>query len=439
MMHFNFIRPLLLVLLISFFIPRLSAQEPAEIIPPTDACYECHIDMDLDQDEVNQLFTHYLNDIHFQRGLLCSDCHGGDPEAFDEEDDAMWENDTYLGEISPNGEIAMCGKCHSDPAFMRKYSVSVSTDQESQYWTSKHGQSLKEGNLKVATCTDCHGVHGILAVDNPNSSVYDSNVPKTCSMCHSSESYMKGILETTSQYDDYVKSVHGKALLEREEISAPACNDCHGNHGAAPPEVSSINEICGSCHAQNRDLFQKSHLASVFKKEGLPQCESCHGNHYIVKPSDDFLNWESASGAVCLKCHEDGGKAKLLADQLFHVIDSLKINLDSAKVLIEKAEIKGMEISDLYFELEDAHNALIHSRTSVHSFDSTFVRSTAQPGFVASNNAKIGAKKALEEFEFRRFGLFVASFIITLLVILLYLKVKVFEKMKEKEKKNEKI
>jgi len=401
---------------------------------PDDACYQCHIEMDIDQDDEDRLFTNYLNDIHVEKGFSCADCHGGDPEAFDDEDESMWDNDSYLGELSAKDEIQMCGKCHSDPVFMRNYSVSVSVDQETQYWTSGHGIALKKGNKKVATCTDCHGVHGILSVENPNSKVYDSTVPKTCSKCHSSESYMAGVLESTDQYDEYVKSVHGNALLEKKDMFAPACNDCHGNHGASPPDVSSINEICGTCHAQNRDLFQNSHLSEAFLKEGLPQCESCHGNHNIVKPSDDFLNWGSAS--VCVECHEEGGKAKEMAGTLYQIIDSLKINLDSAKTLVERAEIKGMEISDLYFNLEDAHNALIHTRTSIHSFNTDFVRETATPGMVASEEAKTGAKAALDEFDYRRKGLFVASFIITLLALLMYIKVKQVEAHSKKDGDN---
>ena len=139
---------------------------------PEDACYACHIELDRAEDADDQMFAGYLGDIHVEVGLNCSDCHGGDPEAFDDEDEAMWENDSYLGEISPMDEITVCGKCHSDPVFMRQYSVEVSTDQVKEYWTSHHGMSLKAGNEKVATCTDCHNVHGIRKVDDPRSLVY---------------------------------------------------------------------------------------------------------------------------------------------------------------------------------------------------------------------------------------------------------------------------
>ncbi|MCF7823158.1 MAG: cytochrome c3 family protein [Candidatus Marinimicrobia bacterium] len=402
---------------------------------PEDACYQCHLEIDQDQDADDRLFKNYLQDIHVQRGFGCADCHGGDPEAFDDEDAAMWDNDSYLGELSPLDEVKMCAKCHSNPTFMSKFSVSVSVDQESQYWSSKHGQELKQGNEKVATCSDCHGVHGILATDNPNSAVYDFNVPKTCSKCHSSKNYMAGLLDKTDQYDDYVNSVHGVALLDKQDVAAPACNDCHGNHGAAPPEIGSIKEICGSCHAQNRDLFQKSHLNKIFKDRGIPQCESCHGNHRILKPSDNYLKWD---GGVCVKCHPAGGKPKLLAAELFNILDSLNTQLESANLLVEQAEIKGMEISELYFSLEEAHNALIHSRTAVHSFNKDFLLEAARPGLTASADALAGAQASLNEFDFRRKGLFGASLIFSFLALLLYLKIKQVESSKRKDTKHEK-
>ena len=393
---------------------------------PEDACYSCHIEEDREEDLEDQLFSDYLNDVHVKLGFDCSDCHGGDPEAYDDVDEAMWDNDTYLGEISEMDEINVCGKCHSDPTFMRQYSIDVSTDQVKEYWTSQHGISLKNGVNKVATCTDCHNVHGIKKVDDPRSLVYPLNVPQTCAGCHSSESYMKGFTTRTNQYDGYVKSVHGIALLEKKDIYAPACNDCHGNHGAIPPTVGSIEQICGSCHPQNRDLFKASKIGKIFDEKGLPECESCHGNHAIAKPTDDLLNWETQ--AICRNCHPQGGIYKDFADELFGIIHNLDTRLEDARHLVEQAEIKGMEISDLYFKLDDAHNALIHTRTSIHSFDLDFVNETAAPGLKATEEAMEGATASLAEFNFRRKGLFGASLIISILALLMYVKLRQTEK-----------
>src|SRR5688572_12273090 len=43
----------------------------------------------------------------------------------------------------------------------------------------------------------------------------------------------------TDQAEKFKGSVHGEALLKNRDMAAPTCNDCHGNHGAAPPGATS--------------------------------------------------------------------------------------------------------------------------------------------------------------------------------------------------------
>jgi cytochrome b subunit of formate dehydrogenase len=47
-----------------------------------------------------------------------------------------------------------------------------------------HGKAYQLGYLKSAKCSDCHGAHAILNVNNPNSSVGLANVVTTCQKCH---------------------------------------------------------------------------------------------------------------------------------------------------------------------------------------------------------------------------------------------------------------
>lgn len=391
---------------------------------PRDACVACHLGLDAELEPAERSFTHMGDDIHSHRGLSCADCHGGDPSAFDDEDAAMWDADFFIGVPEKPDIPAFCGKCHSDPTYMRHYDPRAKTDQASQYFTSQHGQLLRQGFEKVAACTDCHGVHGILEVDNPNSPVYPANVPATCSGCHSRADYMADFDIPTDQYQDYAASVHGIALLEQRDIGAPACNDCHGNHGAVPPEVDDIANVCGNCHINNHELFQQSHLRDVFLNAGIPFCIGCHGKHKIVAPTDESLQWSSS---VCLRCHPDGGDAQVMATQFYEIINGLKHTIQSADSLMERAEQKGMEISDLLFHLEDAEKALIQTRTAIHSFNAEFVRETAAAGDTAAVLASLGAEKLLAESRFRRTGLFAASLIITFLVLLIYLKIRQIE------------
>ncbi|NHZ84765.1 MAG: hypothetical protein GWP19_02670 [Planctomycetia bacterium] len=390
-----------------------------------DACVSCHLEVDEDLDV--PVMSNMVDDIHIQNGLSCADCHGGDPTAFDDSDAAMWDDESFIGTIEKRKQPAVCGSCHSNSVYMRDYSTSIRTDQVDQYWTSQHGILLQKGDTKVATCTSCHGVHGIYPKDDPRAPVYALNVPSTCAACHSEAEYMAEYGIPTDQLEQYKLSVHGVALLDKQDIYSPACNDCHGNHGAIPPDVSHISDICGSCHVNNKNLFKESSLRESFLENGLNDCEACHGNHEVPVPTDEMLNWKEES--VCLDCHDNTDvEAKEMALTFYQTIDSLKTQLFSVEDLISIAERKGMEVSDLFIFLEDAHRILIQTRTNIHSFDLDYVSKTAEEGFSVINEATIGANKALGELDYRRKGLIIFSIIITFSIIALYLKLKAMQR-----------
>ena len=390
-----------------------------------DACVACHLEVDEDLDV--PVMSNMINDIHIQIGLSCSDCHGGDPTAFDDPDVAMWDDDSFLGIIEKREQPEVCGSCHSNSVYMRNYSTSIRTDQVDQYWTSRHGILLQRGDTKVATCVSCHDVHGIYSKDDPRSTVYALNVPSTCASCHSDTDYMAEYDIPTDQLEHFTNSVHGVALLDKQDVYSPACNDCHGNHGATPPDVMHISDMCGSCHINNRNLFKDSNLRKVFLENDKKECEACHGNHEVMKPTDEMLNW--GDNSKCLECHDDEDqKAKKLSLAFYQTIDSLNTQLSTAENLILTAERKGMEVSDLYIHLEDGHRILIQTRTNIHSFDVDKVNKTAEAGFNAINEATIGANEALNELNYRRKGLLLFSLIITLSIIALYLKLKAMQR-----------
>ena len=67
-------------------------------------------------------------------------------------------------------------------------------------------------------------------------------------------------------YQDFSNGVHGVALLENRDIGAPSCNDCHGNHGATPPGINSISNVCGMCHVSNVNFFKESTMGEAFNE-----------------------------------------------------------------------------------------------------------------------------------------------------------------------------
>jgi predicted CXXCH cytochrome family protein len=245
---------------------------------------------------------------------------------------------------------------------------------------------------------------------------------------------MKGYDIPTDQYDNYVRSVHGIALFEKHDLSAPACNDCHGNHAATPPGVESIAKVCGACHALNAELFSASPHKKAFDELQLPECETCHGNHDIPAPTGSMVGVDG--DAVCSRCHslEERPKGLQVAGVMRTMIDSLDRSEEEARLLVDDAEQKGMEIGGAKFKLRDVHQSRLETRTAVHAFDEAKFREVSAKGLATAGVVREEAEQAIEEFYFRRIGLGVSTLIITMLAISLYLFIRRLERMQQLKK-----
>jgi len=388
-----------------------------------NSCIECHVK--LDDPRISAPAKLFDNDIHKARGLMCNDCHGGDPNATT----AAAAHDVrkgYLGKPKTLDIPAYCGKCHSDASLMKRFNPSLRVDQEREYYTSVHGHLLKEkGETRVATCISCHSVHGIRAPSDPLSSVYPSNVANTCAKCHASADYMKPFGIPTNQFDNYKLSVHAKALYDKQDLSAPTCNDCHGNHGATPPGIASVANVCGQCHARQAELFQTSPHKKAFDDKQLGECITCHGNHAIPKPGDQMIGTQQ--GALCINCHTTGDKGFIAAGTMRSRIDELIAGIDKSTAILNLAERKGMEVSKPKFELKGATDALTHARVLIHSSSTSEVDKVIEPGMVEANKGYQAGLGALAELSFRRKGLAVSLIFILFLAGVVYLKIRQIE------------
>ncbi|MGH9873875.1 MAG: cytochrome c3 family protein [Pyrinomonadaceae bacterium] len=386
------------------------------------SCIECHAK--LDDPRLSAPAKLFDKDIHHARGLSCNDCHGGDPNA-DAKDSAKDPRKGYLGKPKTLDIPAYCGKCHSDANLMKKFNPSLRVDQEREYYTSVHGKLLKTGETRAATCISCHSVHGIRAINDPLSSVYPSNVAETCAKCHASADYMSGLGIPSDQYAKYKTSVHAEALYGKQDLSAPTCNDCHGNHGATPPGIASVANVCGQCHARQAELFQTSPHKAAFDQKELAECITCHSNHAIHKPSDQLIG--TMQGALCINCHTNGDKGFVAAGQMRSRIDELIVSLGKSTEILDRAERAGMEVSKPKFELKVAVDALTHARVLIHSSSTSEVDKVIGPGLEVSAKGYQAGTAALAERRFRRQGLAVSLVFILFLAGLVYLKLRQIE------------
>jgi len=382
-------------------------------------CISCHQEWE-EEDGPSHIF---VRDIHSQKGLTCTDCHGGDPAL--EDMDEVREQESYMGMPDFLEVPEFCARCHSDAGYMHEHNPSLPVDQLAKYRTSIHGQRLfDKGDEKVANCISCHSVHEIGSGKMPHSSTHPMNIPSTCGKCHADTEHMTGYGIPTDQLQKYSSSVHGVALLENNDLGAPACNDCHGNHGAAPPGVSSLAAVCGTCHAIEAQLFSSSPHAEAYAENDFPMCETCHSNHDIEKPSDKMIG--SSELALCADCHyeDDGTTGFATADSILVLVRSLVQAKDEANEVLSDASAKGMMTTDEDFLMKEIEQSLIQSRVLVHSFDAAAVTPEAVSGLAKADSVKVHSAGLIDEYHFRRKGLAVATLIISLLAVLLYRKIR---------------
>ncbi len=380
----------------------------AQNVPTSQVCITCHLG--LKDPRLSEPARDFPKDIHAQKGFGCLDCHGPPPGG-GPLDPAMG----FLHAPARKDIPALCGRCHSDAAFMKKYDPSLRVDQVQEYWTSDHGRRLKEFNdPDVATCADCHQIHRIRPPSDPTAKTYPLNVPATCGRCHADSTRMAKHHLPTDQLEKYKKSVHGKLLYEKGDMSAPVCNDCHGNHGAQPPGVSSVEYVCGQCHTIMEQFFDENGHKAAFAKAGLPGCATCHGHHDIEPVSDSILLLRQRQ--VCARCHARGDPngeqfAAMAAD-----LDSLTTSDQESRSLLEKAQNSGMEVGQALLELDDVKNAFTKARSAVHSFKAAAVQKEVDTGLKVTRAGLNRGREAMQEHTYRREGLAVSAAVILLLI-----------------------
>ncbi len=244
-------------------------------------------------------------------GAYCDDCHGKHEILRSNNPKSM----TYFSNIEKT-----CNRCHANVKFVKEHALGPGPTPEELFKGSVHR------NTGEVTCTSCHGSHNLRSLIDPQSSVFRSNIPRTCGSCHS---------QITKEFTE---SIHG-VMAARGRSDAPTCTTCHGIHGikAKVDPSSPVNErriavtTCPQCHASQRITREygmttspvKSYLTSfhgLSYKGGDPyvaDCASCHGVHDILAPSDpkSTVNKNNLQ-KTCGQCHP--GASENFAELAIH-------------------------------------------------------------------------------------------------------------------------
>jgi hypothetical protein len=246
-----------------------------------------------------------------KRAAGCYDCHGKHNVFPSTNPKSM----TYF----PNIEKT-CNRCHANVKFVREHAMGPGPTPEELFKGSIHRESAE------VTCTSCHGSHNLRSLIDPKSSIFRTNIPQTCGICH------------PQIYKQYAESIHG-VLAARGRSDVPTCTTCHGIHGikAVIDPNSPVNErrialtTCPQCHASLRIAREygfstasvKSYLNSFHGlnyRGGDPyvaDCASCHGVHDILPPSDPRSTVSKNNlQKTCEQCHP--GASKNFAEVAIH-------------------------------------------------------------------------------------------------------------------------
>jgi len=311
-----------------------------------ESCVTCHPDVR----------TEYEQGVHHGQ-FECTGCHGGDPAALDASAHAKEKG--YVGVPGRRQIPALCGGCHSDAARMRPFGIA--TDQYARYQTSEHGIRLAKGDDRVAVCTDCHGVHRILAPTEPTSPVAPANIPATCGHCHSNKALMDEYKLPSNQHEQYRNSVHGIALLVEERRDAPTCATCHGVHGAAVSAGQDIGTVCGTCHVRSLEAFNQSPHRAATAEGRMSECASCHGNHGIAHPTRALFD------TACKKCHQADDAGVATAARLNTLLNQAEESLDAADGDLAQVSQRFPTVVRYRPRLQQARAYFIEAQTVQHS------------------------------------------------------------------------
>jgi cytochrome b subunit of formate dehydrogenase len=266
-------------------------------------CLRCHNDP---ADKIAIRRDGSRNNIYINHGVLENSVHGKVPCT------GCHSDVTKLPHAKPLTLSIGCTNCHQ-----RKYEEAAQGDaagmgerlaivvqQTENYMHSVHAKPRADNQLRAnAACHDCHEGHNIGAPGSTQRIEYRLKNHEVCGRCHA------------KQQQDYLGSVHGKAVTERKDIKSAVCSDCHNPHTIVSPQSNmmrlAITYHCGNCHEKAAHDYLESYHGQVTNLGygNTAKCQDCHDGHTIKKISDPSSSVHLNNRLKnCRKCHEDANE-----------------------------------------------------------------------------------------------------------------------------------
>ncbi|MEY2632730.1 MAG: hypothetical protein RIR00_1384, partial [Pseudomonadota bacterium] len=279
-----------------------------------ESCLQCHdsskdkikvpvvIDGEEEERELRRINQgKFAKSVHAK--LQCVDCHRNVVDA---------QKQHKLDTSAPAANCASCHKAlwekaQQDGTAKDKPRLEVVARNVEAYKQSFHAKENKEiPGTPLAKCDDCHVSHefNIPPKDSEaRNTTWKQSIPETCgAKCHE------------DQLEIYTESVHGKAVLDKDNFKAAVCTDCHSAHsvtGTSSEQFKLDNvDTCGNCHKEEGKSYRDTYHGQVNKLgyTYTARCVNCHDSHGIKEIKDPKSKVHPDNRMkTCQKCH-DGKK-----------------------------------------------------------------------------------------------------------------------------------
>ncbi len=184
----------------SDFLQKEYPKTPWEQRPRAEqnVCLDCHTS-ELVKSEYQAIPGEWRKSWHYQNGVSCQDCHGGDPK---DAARSMTPESGFVGVPKPREVPEFCGKCH----------IGIMEN----YLESGHGKALKATG-RGPNCVLCHGSH------NVQKATLNIINEKLCGVCHKYDRAkdMKASLLLTEQkindIDHHLKTLKAGLIATENE------------------------------------------------------------------------------------------------------------------------------------------------------------------------------------------------------------------------------
>ena len=278
-----------------------------------DNCLSCHdakqakikvpviIDGDEDERELRRIDQRkFAKGVH--AGFKCVDCHANIVDA---------QKNHKLDKTAPKASCINChqnlwAKAQQEGTAPDKPRLEVVAKNIEAYKQSFHAKENKDmPGFALANCDNCHSSHefNVPPKGSERRTAWHQSIPETCgNKCHE------------DQLEIFAASIHGEEVLDKGNVKAAVCTDCHSAHEVINTSTDKFKlanvQTCGSCHKEEIASYKDTYHGQVNKLgyTYTARCVDCHDSHGIRAVDDPKSKVHSDNRMkTCQKCH-DGKK-----------------------------------------------------------------------------------------------------------------------------------